>query len=234
MWINQLINARYITCATGSGCEHPWKISPEQWQEHSVSDVFFQYVSSSLHSCFSFCLSFYLPTFLYLFLSLTPSSSFLNIHLPSFLSYLSGSFYLFHSTRQTHFSQSEKERESERERNLPTGCYQPELTNHFPWSHSSRATPEGHCLSANADLLILGLFIFHQAVWRPAGYRGICHVTIFWVCLHRGRVSKRVCLFFVFFYLRGPWLSLCLCDSNRTGLFLWALPGLDNISPVHT
>lgn len=66
------------------------------------------------------------------------------------------------------------------ERNLPTGCYhQSELTNHFPWSRSSRAPPEGHCLAVNADLSISGHVIFHQAVWRPVtGSLGFCYATI--------------------------------------------------------
>lgn len=95
-----------------------------------------------------------------------------------------------------HIGQRQNSLQSERERvNLPTGCYQPELTNHFPKSQSSRATPEGHCLSGNADLLILDLVIFHQEVWRPVtGSPGFCYVTIFWVCLHRGGVARQACL----------------------------------------
>lgn len=119
------------------------------------------------HSCFSF----------HLFL-----------HPSSLIS--AGHLYHFHSTRPTANS-------LQPERTLPTGCCQSELTNHFPWSRSSRAKPEGHCLSVNADLFILGSVNFHQAVWRPeTGSFGFCYVTIFWVYLHRGCVTRQACQVF--------------------------------------
>lgn len=111
----------HFTCATGSGCEHPGTIPPEQWQEHSVS------VASSAHSCFIS------PMCLFPYPSLLPLLS-LRVILPF------------------PFRKAKGKLIAARERNLPTGCYQSELTNHFPWSHSSRAIPEGHCLSVNVDL----------------------------------------------------------------------------------
>ncbi len=133
---------------------------------------------------FLFALHSFPSTFLLLSLSLCPSFP------PSCL-ISRGHFAISvaQRPRQTHCSQ--------RERNLPTGCYQPELTNHFPQSQSSRATPEGHSPSANADHFILRFVIFHQEVWRPVtGSSGSCCVTIFWVGLYRGRVAWQVCLVF--------------------------------------
>ena len=127
----------------------------------------FSLTSHPAHSCFSFHL----------------------FHDPSSL-ISADHFYHFHSTRPTVNS-------LQLERSLPTGCYQSELTNHFPWSRSSRAKPEGHCLSVNADLSILGSINFHQTVGRPeTGSFGFCYVTIFWVYFHRGRVTRQACQVF--------------------------------------
>lgn len=70
------------TCAAGFGCEHPGTISPEQRQEYSVSAGFPPLCS-------------YIPN--------SPCSSFLSLHPipPTYLSYLSGSFYLFRCTSPT-------------------------------------------------------------------------------------------------------------------------------------
>lgn len=70
----------------------------------------------------------------------------------------------------------------------------------LPRRLSSRASPEGHCLSVNADLFILGLVIFHQALFRRlTGFSGFCYVLIFegcWFNLHGGCVARQACLVF--------------------------------------